>query len=162
MSDQFDDIHKLLRAGKGNAVLSMLINKKTGRINKAYSVDLNHAWYIVGSVLYKQEKFGDALLAFKKSYRHWKEDVDAIKAIGTCYSELENPKIAKYYYIKAKTIGGKRYKDIDALTYNLGNAYFDMEKYDLAISEYKKVRKSDKKTYQLAQKNIKHAKKHLA
>ena len=149
------------RAGKGNAVLSILINKKTGRINKAYSTDLNHAWYLVGVVFYKREEFGDALLAFKKSYRYWKEDVDAIRAIGTCYSELGNPKIAKYYFIKAKTIGGKEHKDIDILTYNLGNAHFDMEKYDLAISEYKKVRKSDKKTYQLAQKGIEQAKKRL-
>ncbi len=161
MSDQFDEIHKLLKAGKGNTALAMLINKETGRINKAYRADLNHAWYLVGSIFYKQEKFYDALLAFKKSYRHWKEDIAAIRAIGTCYSELGNPKIAKYYFIKAKTIGGKKYKDIDILNYNLGNAYFDMGKYDLAISEYIKVRKSDKETYQLAQKNIEHAKKRL-
>lgn len=95
MSDQFDEVQKMQRAGKGNAALSMLINKKTRRINKAYSADLNHAWYLVGSVFYKQEEFGDALLAFRKSYRHWKEDVAAIRAIGNCYSELGNPKIAE-------------------------------------------------------------------
>ena len=159
--DAFDKVERVLKSSNYSDVLLILLSDKGGRIVPPYSSDLNHAWYLVGSVFYKQENYEEALLAFKKSYRHWKEDVAAIRAIGNCYSELENPKMAKYYFIKAKAIGGNKYKDLDILIYNLGNAYFDMGKYDLAIAEYKNVRKSDKKTFQFAQKNIERAKKHL-
>ncbi len=162
--DPFDNIQKLLKASKYSQSLSLLLNDEQNRIASPYNSDCNHAWYIVGYIFYKQGDFNNALLAHKKSYRIWKEDVPTIKAIGICYSELGNPKMAKYYFIKAKKICGKKYKYLNELIYNLGNAYFDMGKYDLAITEYKKVRKSDskeayhKETYQLAQKNIEHAK----
>ncbi len=157
--DPFVKVEKLIKSSKYCEVLLILLGDKKNRILSPYNSDLNHAWYLVGCVFYKQEKFYDALLAFKRSYRHWKKDVSVIRAIGNCYSELKNPKVAKYYFIKARTMGGGSYKGLDILNYNLGNAYFDMKKYGLAISEYKKVRKSDKKTYCLAKKNIDHAKK---
>lgn len=159
-SDPFDEISKLLRSSRRNIVLSMLLNAETGRIKKPYISDLNHAWYIVGSILYKQQcAYTGALSAFKKSYRHWKGDVAAIRAIGNCYSDLGNPKMAKYYFEKARTVGGKKYKDIDIVTYNLGNAYFDMGKYRDAVKQYKKVGKRDKRLFKLACSNIKKAEK---
>ncbi len=157
VENSFNNIDKLLKSHKYSEVLLSLLNNQRRRIVSPYNSDLNHAWYLVGSAFYKQVEFDSALLAFKKSYNHWKEDVASIRAIGNCYSELGNPKMAKYYFIKAINIGGKTYKDLNILTYNLGNAYFDMQKYDLAISEYKKVKKFDSETYHLAQKNIEHA-----
>lgn len=154
----FDRITQLLKTSNCSEVLILLLNDSGNRIIPPYNSDLNHAWYLVGCAFYKQERYSNALKAFKNSYRHWTEDVDAIRAIGNCYSELRNPKTAKYYFIKAISIGGNYYKGADILTYNLGNTYFDMKKYLQAITEYKKVRKSDLKTYRLAQKNIIHAK----
>jgi tetratricopeptide (TPR) repeat protein len=159
----FLQVEKILKSSKYSEALVLLLGSKKSHVGKGarivppYNSDLNHAWYLVGVVFYKQGKFNDALLAFRRSYRHWNKDVAAIRAIGNCYSELRNPKTAKYYFIKAISIAGKGYKDIDILIYNLGNAYFDLKKYDLAIAEYKKVRKSDRVSYNLAQKNIKHA-----
>jgi len=156
MKDHFNKVDKILKSPKYSEALNILLNLNGNRIVHPYNSDLNHAWYLVGVVYFKKENYIDALCAFKKSYHHYRDDVAAIRAIGNCYSGLENPKTAKYYFIKAINIGGKKYKDINILTYNLGNAYFDMKKYDLAISEYKKVKKSDKETFDLAQKNIKH------
>jgi tetratricopeptide (TPR) repeat protein len=161
MTDKLDGVRKMLGVDKGVEPLSILLNKKTGRIKSPYNADLNHAWYIVGLIYYKQGSIASALSAFKKSYRHWSEDIAAIRAIGNCYSDLGNPRMAKFYFSKAINTGGKNYKDLDILIYNLGNAYFDLKKYDLAIAEYKKVRKKDKTTYSLAQKNIKHAQKKI-
>lgn len=157
MKDNFSKIEKILKSPKYIEVLNILLNLNRTRVVVPYNSDLNHAWYLAGIVYFKQKNYIDALRAFKKSYHHYKNDIAAVRAIGNCYSELGNPKTAKYYFIKAINIGGDKYKDIDVLIYNLGNAYFDMKKYDLAISEYKKVNKNDEETFDLAQKNIKHA-----
>ncbi len=158
MKDHFDKIEKILKSPTYVEVLDLLLNSNGSRVVKPYNSALNHAWYLVGVVYFKQENYVDALHSFKKSYRHYKNDIAAIRAIGNCYSELGNPKTAKYYFMKAIKMGGNKYKDINILIYNLGNAYFDMKKYDFAIFEYKKVNKNDKETFDLAQKNIKHAK----
>lgn len=154
----FKNLQKLMKQGKTREVLGALLNVRANRIAAPYNKDLNHAWYLVGVAYYKEERYQEALLAFKNSYRHWEADVDALWAIGNCYSELGNAKMAKYYFIKAKNIGGTEYKGLNAIIYNLGNAYFDLGQYELAISEFKKVKALDGKSYKLAQRNIKHAK----
>lgn len=143
-------------------VINTLVNKNTKRISKPFSQDLNHAWYLVGLAYYKHENYNEALHAFMKANRNWKDDIAAIRAIGNCYSELGKPKSAKYYFIKARDMGGRKYKDLNILNYNIGNAYFDLGKYQLAIDEYKKVKKSDEITYDLTKKNIRACKKRLA
>lgn len=153
----FDNIEKLLKSSNHSEVLLTLLNKKGDKIIQPYAIDLNHAWYLVGSAFFKQCEYNNALFAFKKSYRYWKDDIAAIRGIGNCYLELGSPQMAINYFSEAIKVGGKKYKDLNILIYNLGNAYFDMQKYDLAISEYKKVKKSDAETFQLAQKNIEHA-----
>ncbi len=162
MRDIFENVHTLLRERKLKRALNLMLNKNTNRIIAPYTEDINHAWFLIGDVYFKLGRMDEALAAFKKAYRHWKEDIDAMMLIGNCYDELGNPKTAKYYYIKAiSTIGRKRHKRLDGLTYNLGNAYFDMGKYELAITQYKKVRKSNKEVYQLAQKTINLSQKRL-
>lgn len=157
MSNVFDIVEDLSRKGASAQVLGLLLNNESHRVVAPYTEDLNHAYYLAGLAFHKQGQVENALSAFKKSYRHWKEDVAALRALGNCYSELGNPKAAKYYFLKARHVGGEKYKGWNILTYNLGNAYFDLGKYDLAISEYKRVRKSDITSYELAQKNIKHS-----
>ncbi len=151
----FEILQKMMQQGKTRKVLGALLNQHSNRIVKPYKEDLNHAWYLVGVAYYKEKRYEEALLAFKNSYRHWRFDVDALRAIGNCYSELRNAKMAKYYFIKAKNLAGKEYEGINALIYNLGNSYFDLGQYRLAISEFKKVKASDAKSYEFAQKNMK-------
>ncbi len=155
MSDQFDEVHKLQRAGKSNAALSMLLNRKTGRIKKPYDADLNHAWYTVGDIFYKTKKYDQAIHAFKKAFLNWSGDVEALWAIANCYSDLAKPWLTKHYLTKAIRHGGKR----DVLRYNLGNALFDMGKYRDAVKQYKKIGKKDRELFKLACSNMKKAEK---
>jgi len=158
MSDgHFKKIEKKLKSPKYSGILNDLLSLNGSRIISPFNSDLNHSWYLVGVVFFKKKNYLNALSAFKKSYRHYKHDTAAIRAIGNCYIELGNPKTAKYYFMKAIKTGGRKYKDLNILIYNLGNAYFDLKKYDLAILEYKKVKKTDMETFDLAKKNIKHA-----
>ena len=155
----FFPITKLLKSHKYDQVLSCILNSKSNRIVKPYNSNLNHAWYLVGQSYYKLSYYSDALAAFRKSYRYWKEDIAAIRAIGNCLSELNKPKQAQYYFTKALKIGGEKYKAYDILLYNLGNTYFDLGDYRNAINYYRKVSKNDPESYMLANKNIKHAEK---
>lgn len=151
MPDQFDKLHKLQRAGKSEAVLSLLFDKSTGRIKKPYNTDLNHAWYIVGDLLYKKKQYKKAIHAFKKALVSWSSDIEALWAIANCYSNLGKPGWARFYLSKAMQIDKKQ----DALKYNLANALFDMGKYDEALKHYKGVGKKDKQLFKLARSNIK-------
>ncbi len=156
MSDQFSEIHKLRRAGNNNAALSMLLNKKTGRIKRPYNSDLNHAWYTVGDIYYNCYKYDNAIHAFKKAFRNWSGDIEALWAIANCYSDLGKPWLAKYYLEKAVGLNEK-----DELRYDLGNAFFDMGRYHDAITQYKKVGNKDKQLTKLVRSNLKKAEKLL-
>ncbi len=155
MSDKFDAVYKLKRAGKNKVALSLLVDQKTGRIKKPYNDDLNHAWYTVGDIYYKGKEYYKAINAFKKAFMNWSDDVESLWAIANCYSEIGKSWLTKYYLEKAIQLSGEK----DGLRYNLGNALFDMGKYREAIKQYKKVRSKDKQLYKLACSNIKKAEK---
>jgi len=158
----FLPITDLIKTQEYEQVLSCLLNNSGNRIRTPYTADLNHSWYLVGLSYFKLSNYPDALAAFRRSYRHWKEDVAAIRAIGNCLSELEDPKRARIYFKKALNIGGEEYKGYDILLYNLGNTYFDVGDFENAIKFYRKVSKNDHESYILAQKNINHAEKSLS
>ena len=157
MDNIFNKIYDLLKAGEEETALTLLIDNKTGRVKKPYHNDLNHAWYVVGDILAKTERYQDAINAFKKSFKHQSSDIEAIWAIATCYSDLGKPSLSKFYLLKAIKID--KGKNKDELTYDLGNALFDLKKYDEAIKAYRKVSKKNMEIYSLATANIKHATK---
>ena len=151
----FDKVDSLLKRKKHASVLTLLLNKKN-KINESYASDKsdeNHSWYIVGVVLYRQRKYQEAAYAFQKAIKAWKDDGEALVAIGNSYSELGRPKLAERYFRKALTHAKQTY----AARYNLGNALFDQGRYAEAIRYYKNVPRKEKEIYKLAQKNIKNA-----
>ena len=75
-------------------------------------------------------------------------------AVANCYSEIGRPIMTKRYLLKALSTRGIGGKEKEVITYNLGNAYFDLKKYEFAIQEYKKIKKSKSEVYRLARKNI--------
>ena len=153
--DYFKYVQELIRAQEYNQVINIIINLASNRVKAPYSSDLNHAWYLVGYSYLKLDKFEDALLCFKRSYRYWREDVSVMISIAICYSELKKPKVSKYYLLHAINVAGEKHKKINHLRYNLGNAYFDMKMYDCALEEYRKVSTGAGLSYRLARKNIK-------
>jgi len=156
--DPFKEIYKLLKTGKSAAALKIIYDENSGQINKLYSADLNHAWYVVGDIFFKLEKYEDALKAFKKSIRNRKDDWQALWAIGNCYSEIGRPVFTERYIRKA-LLYVDRNKRQD-LNYNLGNALFDQGKYLESIKEYNKVKRSKNGGLRkLANKNYRHAKR---
>lgn len=157
MVDIFSQIYKLKEEGKYRLALSKLVDNKTGRVKSPYTEDKNHAWYTIGDIFFKSRKYYEAIRAFQKAHKYWTDDVEALWAIANCYSELGKPWLAKYYLIKAIAINGKK----DELRYNLGNALFDMEEYEDAVREYKKVGKNNKKLCMLAASNIEKAKRKI-
>ena len=67
MKDCFEDIHVLLKNKMYIDVINLVFDKKLNRINKPYDFDLNHAWYIVGDIFFKTQKYNSAISCFKKA-----------------------------------------------------------------------------------------------
>lgn len=156
--DAFDSIHALLRQRKYGAVLRRIVDTKGGRLKAEYRTDSNHAWYIVGDILFRRGRFGSAALAFKRALRSRPNDAQASWALGNVYSELAKPTLAERYFRKAL----RHDKSNDAVRFNLGNALFDQQKYELAIDVYRTVKRSSRREFRLARKNIDRAKARLA
>ena len=156
MPDCFDEIHKLLKAGDYEAALSSIYDYKNNRIYLPFQNDLNHAWYIVGDIFYKQGDIEYAISCFKKALSDWPEDVEAICALGSCYSYIAKPEKAEGYLSKGLLISPGN----PTLLYNYANALFDQKKYRDAIRYFRKI-EQEEEIYSLAQSNIKKAKKKL-
>ena len=154
----FTKIESMIDNQEFLSALDHILNYETGRIKSPFSKDLNHAWYLVGSIYFMCDDFNQSLRALKCSLKHWEDDHQAMYGVACCYSELGKPKLAERYFRKALSLSPNRGKYI----YNLGNALFDQNEYELAIIEYLKVPKSDLETHLLAQKNILKAKSVLA
>lgn len=157
MKDDFELVHELLKQNKYGNVLQLIFNAKLFLIKPPYSEDLNHSWFIVGDIFYKEEKYEKAISSFKKSLEDWPEDVEAMLALSNCYSEINLPKKAEEILMKAKKIKPGN----SAITYNLANALFDQGEYIRAIDYYNKIRSNEDEIYDLAKKNIKTAKEKL-
>src|SRR4030066_1844563 len=97
----FSEIYLLIRQQQYEAALNLLCGKKCERINAAYKIDSNHAWYNVGSIFFHQGEYASALKALKKSLRTRKDDAQALWAIADCYSAMSKPSFAERYFRKA-------------------------------------------------------------
>ncbi len=157
MKGCFDHIHEMLNNKNYGQVLGILLNPELTKIEEPYRSDLNHAWYIVGDIFYRLEKYEQAISAFKKSLDDRPDDVEAIMALANSYSEANMPEKAEEILRKGKEID----PDNSAITYNLANSLFDQGEYCRAIDFYRAINMSDGEIYGLAQKNIKRVKKLL-
>ncbi|WP_454254223.1 tetratricopeptide repeat protein [Pseudomonas sp. Marseille-Q8238] len=158
MKDPFLEIHTLLKEKDFSRALDIVYNSERGVIREPYRNDENHAWYIVGDIFYKKEKYDLAIHAFKNSIEARKEDIQAICALANCYFCIGDIEKAAFYLKEGLQMAPKN----ASLTYNYGNALFDLERYKEAIRIYKKISKDEEYIYQLAQRNIRKAERHLA
>ncbi|WP_435106954.1 tetratricopeptide repeat protein [Arhodomonas sp. AD133] len=146
----YERVYRLLREGAYEDAIDEIMKRSTGRVRSPYSMDLNHAWYVLGNLYYESGDYASALESFKKAYRHRPSDAEAMWAIANCYSEIGKPRWSVYYLKKAISVTGGG----NELHYNLGNALFDMGDYSAAIREYKKVDSRSGVIYDMAQNNI--------
>ena len=156
-SNVFEVIHVLLTQGHLEEALRILYNSRNDTIKPPYDHDLNHAWYVVGDIYFRNKDFKRAVHAFKHSLDAWQEDSDAYLAIGNCYDELCEYTAAEDHFRKALEINPKCERSM----FNLGNMLFDQEKYQEAIECYKEVVNSDTVVGKRSYKNIKLAKSRL-
>lgn len=155
--DVFEEIHALLKQGHLKKALCNLYNSRNDTIKPPYNHDLNHAWYLVGDIYFRNKIFKLAVIAFKHALDDWQEDGDAYLAIGNCFDELCEFSSAEYHFRKALEINPKCEKSM----YNLGNMLFDQEKYKEAIECYEKVVNRDTAVEKRSYKNLKLAKSRL-
>jgi tetratricopeptide (TPR) repeat protein len=148
MPDQFDALHKLLKKDR-SAALEQLLDPASCSIREPYVEDLNHAWYVVGDIYFKQDDFTPALESFLKSLDDRPDDVEAMMAIANCASELGDPALSEKYLRAAL-----KQSESAALFYNLGNVLFDQGKFGEALCYFKRVAVSDSEIYAMAQRNL--------
>ncbi len=156
-SDVFEEIHVLLKQGHLEEALCKLYNSRNDTIKPPYDHDLNHAWYAVGDIYFRNKDFKRAVPAFKYSIDAWQEDSDAYLALGDCYEELCEYAAAEDHFRKALEINPKSERSM----YNLGNMLFDQERYQEAIECYKKIVNSDTDVGKRSYINLKLAKSRL-
>lgn len=154
----FFDADKAFKQKNYRKVLDCLLEENGARLNKKYRVDGNHAWYMIGIAYYKEGCYLDALVSLKKSILNRSDDIQALFAIGNCYSDLNIPKLAERYFRRALSsyfyphgkIGLTKYDII----YNLANSLFDQALYKEAFDLYLEIDNPDSKAYKYARKNI--------
>jgi tetratricopeptide (TPR) repeat protein len=121
--------------------------------------DPNHIAYVRGDKKFKERRYADAAKYFMAALDEWTEDWMAMNALGNCYSEMKKPKKAEKWYRLA--IENAPMEERIKLTYNLGNALFDQERYDEAILLYRLVPRGHK-IWRLAANNIATSEERLA
>ncbi|NOX26891.1 MAG: tetratricopeptide repeat protein [Gammaproteobacteria bacterium] len=155
--DLFDKIHELLRHGMRNEALTRIYSTEDDSLKPPYDIDPNHAWYIVGDILFKASNFEKSALAFERSCSYRSDDMESLMALANALTECEKPDLAEQALLKALTLDPTN----DSLLYNLGNALFDQDKYVSAIESYSKISDSDVELKEITLKNIELAKEKI-
>jgi len=150
MSNPFDLPHELIRQDKLDEAREILLDSLRMEIREAYSHDLNHAWYLVGDIFYREGDYTKAINAFEASIEKFPNDSAAMHAIANCYSELGKPDKSEEYLRNAM-----KFEESPGIIFNLGNALFDQEKYSEAIIFYRRISEKDSSLFKSAQNNIK-------
>lgn len=159
MSDIFEPLQENIYQGELQLALSKLLDFDLDNIRKPYNEDINHAWYLVGTIYFKLFDYSHSLQAFRAALKKDPKDYQAAHAIGSCYDQLERYKMAERFFRKALLLHGG---NLVETTYDLGNSLLDQNKFSEAISEYKKVirnKKSDESLLRMAENNLAIAKK---
>lgn len=134
----FKPVYGLVRKGALSEALLTLKSESTGRINREFTQDKNHAWYVIGDILFKMKKYRESLAAFKKALRDWPDDPDALAAAGDCFSALGNHSFAEKYYRMSNGI-----KPRPDTQYNIANELLDQKRYKTAYEMYQSIRTAD-------------------
>jgi len=154
MSNIFDRIHRLLKDNLNDEAIVALLSKRS-RLRKEFWIDKNHAWYCVGCAYFNNEEYDLARKAFMNALRYAPFDTESLLACANCFSEMQRPDDVLRILKKAlrQNPGGKLRT---AIKYNLGNAFFDLKRYEEAKQIYMKLSKRNDEIGHLAKKNIIH------
>jgi len=148
--DPFHRIYRLKRFGRYAQALDELVDNETRALRPPFDIDPNHAWYVVADIFYKLGDYERAAAGFLRALSYRDDDVQALKALANSYSELQEPKRAEHALRKAISL---RPNDSE-LAYNLGNALFDQQQFDDAISVWTDIVTSDEELQTLVASNI--------
>jgi tetratricopeptide (TPR) repeat protein len=99
--------------------------------------DFNHISYVRGDREFKERRYADAAKYFMAALDDWPEDWMAMHALANCYSEMKKPRKTERWFRLAIDIAPPENRV--KLTYNLGNALFDQQRYEEAIQIYRNV-----------------------
>jgi tetratricopeptide (TPR) repeat protein len=110
----------------------------SGRIYPSgIDAELNCERYAEADGLYQSGRIREALRLFKRAAEADPEDSDSWFAMGSCFDRLRKPKRAEAAYLKALSLAPE--KDLPALFFNIGNALYDQQRFEEAISWYAKI-----------------------
>jgi len=149
LSDPYEPIHALLRAGNFAAALAALHDVEADTIKPPFDDDPIHGWYVIGDIYFKSGNIRSALAAFKECLGHRMDDVDAMWAIADCYFELNDLSMAETFLRH----GLRLQPENQGLLYDLANVQFDQQDYEGAIKSYALIDGSDPEIHAQATKN---------
>lgn len=136
--DPFLRIYALRRRRRFSAALRQLVDVESLRLRLPFRREANHAWYCAGDVAYLLGQIPFAISAFRRALRSRPDDVQALWAMGNCYSDLGRARMAERCFRRALALSG----DSDLrLLFNLANALLDQGKYGLALNMYREVKR---------------------
>lgn len=147
---QYRTVFQLSRDSKWKQAIALMLDRKRTRLRPEFRSDGNHAWYVVGDLYWKDGDIGNALLAFRKAVRAWAEDVQALWAVGNCYSALGRHRMAERFFRRALKIDPAN----PSLAFNLGNSLFDQKRYEEALPAYRLAAKRGSDVCTRAKRNI--------
>lgn len=98
--DVFETVHEAINKGQLEVALRQLLDMDVAKIRKPYTIDLNHAWYVVGSIYFKLSDYSQSLRAFRSALKNDSSDQQAAHAIANCYTELKRYKMAERFLKK--------------------------------------------------------------
>lgn len=156
--DVFMRVHQLLKANMRLEALDMVYDKDRDQLKPPFDSDPNHAWYIVGDIFFKNQKFPQSIAAFELSVEFEPADEEAQLALANAYSSNDEWASAEKVLRCALDVDLNN----ESIRYNLANAFFDQEKYTEAVELYESISNRDEELYEMAQSNIRVAHNRLA
>lgn len=146
--DPFDAIDALLEKNPA-AALDRLLDRAANSIRGPFDADLNHAWYIVGDIYFRQGEVTAAQDCFLKSLDARSDDADTMMALASCALERGDAAESERYLRAAL-----RRSESANLLYTLGTTLLDQGKFGEALCYFKRVSPSDSELYPMAQRNL--------
>ena len=156
--DTYRTIYDLVSAGNLPAAMNLLYDDNQSTIREPFTADLNHSWYLAGTIFFKDKKYRKAIEAFRSALAVWEEDSDAYLGLSDCYFELGDLGATRDILLEGST----RFPDDERIAYNLGNAYFDLAEFKKAALCYRSLSNStDKELKKKAKRNLELAEQKL-
>ncbi len=110
----------------------------------ASDADNSETQYFLGSILYKETKYSEALTAVQRSLKNDSENADAHYLLASIYDKLDRENDAIVEYNKSVTLNPK----LAGAWFDLGAAYYNQENYKESVKAYEMAVKLDNRNWQ--------------